>query len=183
MDKNQFYYSKHPDVKSEPITWEYALLGNNFVFTSDNGVFSKHRVDYGSRVLLENVDVENIPDGNILDMGTGYGPIGLAIAKIQPDRVVDMVDVNEIALALAEKNAQANGISNVRILASNSYSNIKDNYAAIVTNPPVRAGKKSRGRYDNRSGLTFKAQCHADGCSAKETRRAFGQKINDKGFR
>ncbi|MCV3742699.1 class I SAM-dependent methyltransferase [Lentilactobacillus hilgardii] len=142
MDKNQFYYSKHPDVKSEPITWEYALLGNNFVFTSDNGVFSKHRVDYGSRVLLENVDVENIPDGNILDMGTGYGPIGLAIAKIQPDRVVDMVDVNEIALALAEKNAQANGISNVRIFASNSYSNIKDNYAAIVTNPPVRAGKK-----------------------------------------
>lgn len=142
MDKDHFYYSTHPDVESAPITWEYTLLGHNFVFTSDNGVFSKHRVDYGSRVLLDNFDFTAVPDGKFLDMGTGYGPIGLALAKLQPNRTVDMVDVNEIALALAKQNAAANQISNVQIFASNVYFNIKDSYAAIVTNPPVRAGKK-----------------------------------------
>ncbi|MFD1123997.1 class I SAM-dependent methyltransferase [Lentilactobacillus raoultii] len=142
MNHDQFYYSTHPDVESEPITWEYTLLGRNFVFTSDNGVFSKHRVDYGSRVLIANFDYHDLPAGKILDMGTGYGPIGLAIAMVQPKRTVDMVDVNEIALALAVKNAQVNHLDNVHIFASDVYSNITDDYAAIVTNPPVRAGKK-----------------------------------------
>ncbi|KRM42035.1 methyltransferase small domain protein [Lentilactobacillus parafarraginis DSM 18390 = JCM 14109] len=142
MTNDQFYYSEHPDVTSDPITWEYTLLGHNFVFTSDNGVFSKHRVDYGSRVLLENFRTSQLPAGKILDMGTGYGPIGLAIAKILPERTIDMVDVNEIALALAKKNAVANRVKNVSIFSSNVYEAVEGNYAAVVTNPPVRAGKK-----------------------------------------
>ncbi|MSE22402.1 16S rRNA methyltransferase, partial [Lactobacillus parabuchneri] len=55
MTDNSFYYSKNPDVESNPLTWNFSLLGNNLVFTSDNGVFSKHTVDYGSRVLIDYV--------------------------------------------------------------------------------------------------------------------------------
>ncbi len=142
MEKHQYYYSKHPDVNSDPTTWQFTLLKNNFTFTSDNGVFSKHTVDYGSRVLISTFDGTVMPQGKILDMGTGYGPIGLAIAKAYPDRQVEMVDVNELALALAEQNAVNNGIKNVRIYASDVYEQVTDRFAAILTNPPVRAGKK-----------------------------------------
>lgn len=142
MSENQYYYSQHPDVASEPITWDFTLLGNDLAFTSDNGVFSKHTVDYGSRVLIDYVDYDRIPAGKILDMGTGYGPIGIAIAKAFPKRQVDMVDVNEVALALAKKNAVANQVDNVKIFESNIYDAVSDSYAAIITNPPVRAGKQ-----------------------------------------
>lgn len=142
MTDNSFYYSKHPDVESQPITWNFVLLGNNLVFTSDNGVFSKHTVDYGSRVLVNNINYDIIPDGKLLDMGTGYGPIGISIAKAFPARQIDMVDVNELALELAKQNAAENRVENVHIFESDIYEAIKDDYAAIITNPPVRAGKK-----------------------------------------
>ncbi|WP_283678048.1 class I SAM-dependent methyltransferase [Lentilactobacillus sp. Marseille-Q4993] len=142
MTDNQFYYSKHPDVVSDPIEWNFPLLGNNIKFTSDNGVFSKKTVDYGTRVLLGNIDFEKMPAGKILDLGCGYGPIGLAIAKKFPSRTVEMVDVNELALALAEQNAANNKIENVQIYASDAYQNVEGQFAAIITNPPVRAGKK-----------------------------------------
>ncbi|GAY72637.1 class I SAM-dependent methyltransferase [Lentilactobacillus kosonis] len=141
MTENQFYYSEHPDVVSDPQKWNFTLLGNNILFTSDNGVFSKKTVDYGSRVLIDNVDYDIIPQGNILDLGCGYGPIGLAIAKKYSQRHVDMVDVNEIALGLARQNAESNSIENVTIFASDVYQNVSDKYAAVITNPPVRAGK------------------------------------------
>lgn len=142
MTDNSFYYSKNPDVESKPITWDFSLLGNNLTFTSDNGVFSKHTVDYGSRVLVKNINYGIIPDGKLLDMGTGYGPIGISIAKAFPERQIDMVDVNELALELAKKNATDNQVKNVHIFESNIYEAISEKYAAIFTNPPVRAGKK-----------------------------------------
>lgn len=142
MTDNSFYYSKNPDVESKPITWDFSLLGNNLTFTSDNGVFSKHTVDYGSRVLVKNINYGIIPDGKLLDMGTGYGPIGISIAKAFPECQIDMVDVNELALELAKKNAADNQVKNVHIFESNIYEAISEKYAAIFTNPPVRAGKK-----------------------------------------
>ena len=142
MTDNSFYYSKNPDVESKPITWNFSLLGNNLTFTSDNGVFSKHTVDYGSRVLVKNIKYDIIPAGRLLDMGTGYGPIGISIAKAFPKREIDMVDVNELALDLAKKNANDNQVNNVHIFESDIYEAVKDTYDAIFTNPPVRAGKK-----------------------------------------
>lgn len=109
---------------------------------TDNGVFSKRAVDFGSRTLIESFTDQNLPDGDWLDLGCGYGPIGLALAKtIGAQRIVDMVDVNELAMALARENAQLNHIENVNIFASDGYENITKQYASIVTNPPVRAGK------------------------------------------
>ena len=78
----------------------------------------------------------------MLDMGTGYGPIGMALAYQSPERTVDMVDVNELALSLARKNVALNQITNTNIFTSDVYQQVTaTNYAAIVTNPPVRAGK------------------------------------------
>lgn len=137
-----YYFTKNPDVIHDEKEWTFELLNNEFKFTTDNGVFSKKTVDFGSRVLLNAFAQQEIIAGNILDVGCGYGPIGLAIAKDQPERQIDMTDVNELALELAKKNAEINKISNVTIFESAAYDNVtKTDYATIVTNPPIRAGK------------------------------------------
>lgn len=137
-----YYFTKNPDVIHNEKEWTFELLNNEFKFTTDNGVFSKKTVDFGSRVLLNAFAQQEIIAGNILDVGCGYGPIGLAIAKDQPERQIDMTDVNELALELAKKNAEINKITNVSIFESAAYDNVtKTDYATIVTNPPIRAGK------------------------------------------
>ncbi|MHC9532283.1 class I SAM-dependent methyltransferase [Dellaglioa sp. L3N] len=137
-----YYFTKNPDVIHDEKEWTFELMNNEFKFTTDNGVFSKKTVDFGSRVLLNAFEQQEITAGSLLDVGCGYGPIGLAIAKSQPERKVDMTDVNELALELAKKNATINHISNVNIFESAAYDNVtKTDYAAIITNPPIRAGK------------------------------------------
>lgn len=141
-----YYYSENPDIEHQERKWNFNLLGNEFRFVTDNGVFSKRTVDFGSRTLLEALEESHLfdeMDGKVLDVGCGYGPIGLAIAKKYPQLEVDMVDVNNLALDLAKENAGTNGIHNVNIFASNVYQQIiPTDYSAIVSNPPIRAGKK-----------------------------------------
>ncbi|MBW1605988.1 class I SAM-dependent methyltransferase [Lactobacillus sp. Sy-1] len=138
----EYYYTPNPDVKHQEQSWNFDLLGNQFTFTTDNGVFSKRTVDYGSRVLISNVAISELPAGPVLDLGCGYGPIGLALAKKHPDRQFTMVDVNNLALHLADLNARQNHVDNVTIQNSDGYQSITDHFAAIITNPPVRAGKE-----------------------------------------
>ncbi|WP_208585794.1 class I SAM-dependent methyltransferase [Gracilibacillus suaedae] len=136
------YFSRSPDVASDPQTWEYLLRGKKFTFTTDNGVFSKGEVDFGSRVLIEAFHAPDI-DGPLLDLGCGYGPISIALAATLPERSVVGVDVNERALSLAEKNAKQNKIANVSFKESDILSDVTDqSFAAILTNPPIRAGKQ-----------------------------------------
>lgn len=116
------------------------VLGNKFTFLTDNGVFSKDGLDFGSRLLLESIPLEEV-GGKILDMGCGYGVFGIVISKLTSAHV-DMVDVNLRALHLATRNAKENGVSNVSIFESNVYQNVSSKYSSIVTNPPIRAGKK-----------------------------------------
>lgn len=139
---SEHYYSQKPQVESKPRKWQFSLLGHSFTFETDAGVFSKSEVDFGSRVLIESFVMPEI-DGIILDIGCGYGPIGLSMAKQYPNRTVYMVDVNERAIQLAKKNAEINGIQNVRILKSDGVSNVEEGLqvAAVLTNPPIRAGK------------------------------------------
>lgn len=149
-----YYYSKNPEVEHAEKNWTFELRGFNFKFTTDNGVFSKDTVDYGSRALLDAVDLSETPAGPILDMGCGYGPIGMTLAKLAPERQIDMVDVNERALGLAQKNCDLNQIQNVAIFESAEYQNVTAQYAAILTNPPIRAGKAVvqnilKGAYDH----------------------------------
>lgn len=138
----EHYYSSNPSIESKPFTFEYKLKGHSFIFTSDLGVFSKSEIDFGSKLLIDSMIVPAVK-GNVLDVGCGYGPIGLTLAKENPNRQVEMVDVNERALQLARKNSEQNKIDNVSIYQSDLFENVKDDsFAMIVTNPPIRAGKK-----------------------------------------
>lgn len=142
LQMTDHYYSSNPSVESKPFTFEYKLKGHSFIFTSDLGVFSKSEIDFGSKLLIDSIMMP-ATRGNILDVGCGYGPIGLTLAKENPDRQVEMVDVNERALQLARKNSEQNKINNVLIYQSNLFENVKDHsFAIIVSNPPIRAGKK-----------------------------------------
>ena len=108
------YYSRTQNVESDPKYWNTELRDTKLRFKTDNGVFSKREVDFGTRLL---VDIFQMPDlsGDILDVGCGYGPIGLTIAKTWPERKLFMVDVNSRALQLAKDNADLNSLDNVLI--------------------------------------------------------------------
>lgn len=144
---SEHYYSKNPQVESKPSKWQYTLRGFLFTFKTDAGVFSKSEVDFGSRVLIDCFVMPDV-DGHVLDVGCGYGPIGLSIAKSYPDRIVEMMDVNERAVNLAKKNAELNGVQNVQIYESDALSSVPNGkIAAVLTNPPIRAGKDTIFRF------------------------------------
>lgn len=144
---SQHYYSNKPQTESKPSKFNFTLLGHTFTFTTDTGVFSKSEVDFGSRVLIDAFDMPDV-EGPIFDVGCGYGPIGLSIAHQYPDRIVHMMDINERAVGLSRTNAQLNGIQNVRIFESNGLQACTEqDAAAILTNPPIRAGKETIFRF------------------------------------
>lgn len=134
------YFTNDPDLAHDEHSFDFTLAGHNLHFTSDNGVFSKHTVDYGSRALIAVVAATQ-PTGALLDVGCGWGPIGLSLAKASPALAVTMSDVNERALALARRNAEANGITNATVIAASVYDGVDGTFDTIVTNPPIRAGK------------------------------------------
>ena len=111
------YYSRTQNVESDPKYWNTELRDIKLRFKTDNGVFSKKEVDFGTRLLVE---IFQMPDlsGDILDVGCGYGPIGLTIAKTWPERKLFMVDVNSRALQLAKDNANLNSLDNVLVKES-----------------------------------------------------------------
>jgi|SRR3954469_2224990 16S rRNA (guanine1207-N2)-methyltransferase len=140
---SEHYYSRTQKVESDPKFWDFTLRSRIFRFKTDNGVFSKREVDFGSRLLIESFIMPKV-EGHVLDVGCGYGPIGLSIAKEFSNRIVHMVDVNERAIELAKENASLNKITNVDIYESDRLLNVRgDTFAAILTNPPIRAGKQT----------------------------------------
>ncbi|MGG5342914.1 class I SAM-dependent methyltransferase [Enterococcus sp. AZ192] len=136
------YYTENPDLAHDLEQWSFELRGKKFQFLTDSGVFSRNTVDFGSRVLIDAFDWEELPEGRLLDVGCGYGPIGLPLASLS-GRMVEMIDVNQRAIALAQENAKKNQVENVDIHPSNIYADLHEKqYAAIISNPPIRAGKK-----------------------------------------
>lgn len=119
---------------------DVVVCQEKFVFYTDNGVFSKEGLDFGSRLLLETVVNEDM-GSHILDVGCGYGALGIVLQK-KKDIYVDMVDVNLRALHLASRNVKENGCQSVRIFESDCYQAVTGKYTSIITNPPIRAGKK-----------------------------------------
>lgn len=116
------------------------IFNQNFIFYTDNGVFAKHGLDFGSKLLLESLPLEDL-EGPILDVGCGYGVLGIIINK-KTNLTVDMVDVNKRALHLSKRNVKENKCENIEIFESNCYEQITKKYKTIITNPPIRAGKK-----------------------------------------
>jgi len=132
------YFAENPDAKHDIHELNVELLGQRLTFLTDAGVFSKKMIDYGSRVLLSVLDFE--AGERVLDVGCGYGPLGLTLAKAQ-GVAATMVDINQRALDLAQKNAERNQIS-AEILQSNVYEKVSGIFDHIISNPPIRAGKQ-----------------------------------------
>ncbi len=139
---NYHYYSENEDgLKSDPKAYTYYFKNHKFTFKTDNGVFCKNYLDFGTFTLL-NYFVPNDIDLPILDVGCGYGPISIIINKLYNKEVIG-VDINERAVNLANENLKLNDVQNVKIFKSDIYSNVDANqkFSQIVTNPPIRAGK------------------------------------------
>ncbi|ENH95865.1 ribosomal RNA methyltransferase [Gracilibacillus halophilus YIM-C55.5] len=136
------YYNSMPNTVSDPQEWNAHVLGRTYRFRTDRGVFSKDMVDFGSKTLIETFE-EPAQQGDILDLGCGYGPISVVLADVHPHRHVIGSDINQRALNLAKENAQNNQVNNVTFIESNGVEQLRqESYVAIVTNPPIRAGKK-----------------------------------------
>jgi 16S rRNA (guanine1207-N2)-methyltransferase len=133
-------YFDNDNLPSNMVDTECFVLGHKFIFSTDNGVFSKDGLDFGSRLLLESIPLEEV-GGKVLDMGCGYGVFGIIINKLTSCHV-DMVDVNLRAIHLTEINIKKNHCSDIDVFESNTYENIHSKYTSIITNPPIRAGKK-----------------------------------------
>ncbi len=135
------YFNNDPNISSMERKISYTFLGENISLISDNGVFSKNRVDFGTNILLNSLeDLSNIT--SVLDVGCGIGTIGIAIGKKYKHLHIDMIDVNERAIALTNKNIKSNKILNAQVYLSNLYMNVNNKYDMIISNPPIRAGKK-----------------------------------------
>ena len=147
------YYTKSPEVKHDRQVMDVSLRGHSLRFVTDAGVFSRKGIDYGSKVLIECMDLNESDE--ILDVGCGYGPIGLTAAKLVPRGHVTMVDINERAIELAAENAAINKVMNVTIQQSDLFAAVKDRkFDVILTNPPIRAGKTVVHQiYEERSKL------------------------------
>lgn len=133
------YFENDEHLKSEEKETFVKINNIDFKFITDNGVFSKKGLDFGTRTLLETLEIDQIK-GKILDFGCGYGPIGIYISKMTSEEV-HMIDINRRSLELARKNVNLNHV-NVKIYESNVYENVIDEFDYIISNPPIRVGKE-----------------------------------------
>ena len=138
----EHYYTNNPTTESREKIINSIIANENLKFYTDNGVFSKESVDFGTKTMLESftTDKEN---AKVADIGCGYGVISIFLAKKYPTYKFTMVDVNNRVLELSKKNIELNKIENkVEVLESSSFDNVEGNFDIVLTNPPIRAGKK-----------------------------------------
>lgn len=133
-------YFSNDELKSDLKIFKTSILGKEYSFYTDNGVFSKEKLDFGTRTLIESLPIERLT-GDILDVGCGYGVIDIILGKIT-QASFEGIDVNKRALHLAEMNKKLNNINNASFYYSNTYENVDKKYDFIITNPPIRAGKE-----------------------------------------
>lgn len=134
------YFMNNDNLKSNKKIINIQFNNKNISLYTDNGVFSKEHFDYGSRLLINNFIKDN-KEGRILDLGCGYGIIGI-ILSLNKEFYIDMVDINKRAVELTKENLKLNNITNANCFESNIYSNVTEKYNYIITNPPIRAGKE-----------------------------------------
>ena len=132
------YYAENPDAAHDIHELRVDLLGEKMTFLTDAGVFSKKMVDFGSQLLLKCLEVNQ--GETVLDVGCGYGPLGLSLVKAYGVEAT-MVDINNRALDLARKNAERNKVE-ATIFQSNIYEQVKGKFDHVISNPPIRAGKQ-----------------------------------------
>ena len=185
------YFDNDKNIKSERKIIKFNFDNKVFSIYSDNGVFSKDRFDYGTRVLLNSVDIDKL-SGNVLDLGCGLGVVGIILGTFNKGINIDMVDINERAIDLAKNNLVLNNVK-ANVFVSDIYSNIDNKYDFIITNPPIRAGKEVvrkflLGGYDylNDNGILYFVMRKDHGVKSmiKELENKYNVTIinKDKGF-
>ncbi len=132
------YYAENPDAAHDIHELRVDLLGEKMTFLTDAGVFSKKMIDFGSQLLLKCLEVNQ--GETVLDVGCGYGPLGLSLAKAYGVQAT-MVDINNRALDLARQNAERNKVE-ATIFQSNVYEQVEGHFDHVISNPPIRAGKQ-----------------------------------------
>ena len=132
------YYAENPDAAHDIHELRVDLLGEKMTFLTDAGVFSKKMVDFGSQLLLKCLEVNQ--GETVLDVGCGYGPLGLSLAKAYGVQAT-MVDINNRALDLARQNAERNKVE-AMIFQSSIYEQVEGKFDHVISNPPIRAGKQ-----------------------------------------
>ena len=137
---NDHYYTRTPQSASRPAECTFSYRGTDLTFQTDAGVFSRGEMDTGTRLLLESLP-EHM-DGEILDLGCGWGVIGISIAKNWPGTKVTLADVNTRALELSRENAKRNRAEVICAESDGMAAFAGKTFDAVVTNPPIRAGKQ-----------------------------------------
>ncbi len=132
------YFSKKPRSKPKPRTLRLFISGKQIVFRTSSGIFSPKRIDKATLLLIENMRLGD----KILDLGCGYGPIGIAAAHLKPGCSVTMVEINERAAMLARENLSLNHTKNVRVIESDFFEKVDDRFDTILMNPPMALGLK-----------------------------------------
>lgn len=137
---SEHYYTPRPSAEHAEASFSTKLRGMDFNFVTDAAVFSRGKVDAGSTLLIEVIEIAS--SDTVLDMGCGYGPIGIAAARMATHGRVYMVDVNERAAGLARRNLAHNGVANAEVRVGDGTGPVPGIvFDHVLTNPPVRAGK------------------------------------------
>ena len=134
------YYTPNPTAAHEERQFETVLLGERLAFKTDAGVFSKAGVDAGTKLLIEALPPLN---GRVLDLGCGWGPVGVALGRHDPELRLVLTDINERAAGLARENLRRNGVTNAEVVSGDGFAAVEGTFSAIITNPPIRAGKQT----------------------------------------
>lgn len=136
---NDHYYSQSPTSESRPVAASFSYRGHDLTLMTDAGVFSRGELDNGTRILLEALPEEI--HGRVLDLGCGWGPVGICVGLENPDAQIVFSDINERALRLTQDNASRYGIKGT-FIQSDGFSGIDGIFDCIITNPPIRTGKQ-----------------------------------------
>ena len=135
------YYENDPTLRSKRKTLDLYLNDKKLSFVSDSGVFSNSQIDYGSFTFLKTLLKENKVE-TLLDVGCGYGILGITLCYFGFTKKATLIDINEKAISLTKENIDNYHLDNVECFVSNGFEKITSKYAAIVINPPIRAGKE-----------------------------------------
>lgn len=137
---SEHYYTENPTSESRPEEAVFTYRGHELRLITDAGVFSRGELDAGTRILLAALP-ETIP-GNILDLGCGWGPVGICVSLENPESHITFSDINLRALELAKRNAEKYGVRGA-FVHSDGFADIEGAFDAVITNPPIRAGKQT----------------------------------------
>ena len=185
------YFDNDKNIKHNKNIIEFYFNDKKYNLYSDNGVFSKDKFDYGTRLLLDSIDISKL-SGNVLDLGCGIGVVGIILGTINKNINIDMIDINERAISLVRDNLTLNKVK-ANVFSSDVYSNVNKKYDYIITNPPIRAGKEVvrkflLGGYDylNDNGILYFVMRKDHGVKSmiKELENKYNVTIinKDKGF-